>query len=94
MGAARVVLLGADFAYPGGTSHVSGAAHAQRVAGGEASFWVLDGHGRRIPTRADLRGFLRDLERYIQAHPQVTFLNASQAGARITGCLFLEAGEL
>jgi hypothetical protein len=94
MGAARVVLLGADFAYPRGFSHVTGAANAARIEEPGALPWVLDGRGQRIPTRADLRGFLRDLERYILAHPQVAFINPSLAGARIGGCLYMETGDL
>jgi hypothetical protein len=89
MGAAEVLLLGADFSYPRGISHVVGAATTRVIGKREAlGLWVLNGYGDRIPTRADLRWFLCDLERYIFAHPEVHFINSSREGARITGCLF------
>ena len=90
MGAAQVVLLGADFAYPRGQSHVSGSAHARRRDDSLTGHWVLDGFGQRIATAPNLRGFLRDLEGYIARHPAVRFVNASKNGARILGTLDLE----
>jgi hypothetical protein len=90
MGAAEIVLLGADFAYPGGFSHVSGAAHARSMVPDIQGHWVHDGSGRRIPTSPNLRGFLRDLEGYIQEHPGVRFANAGRKGARIEGAPYLE----
>jgi hypothetical protein len=88
MGAARIVLLGADFGYPGGRSHVSGCAVARPVAVSRAH--ILDGRGNAIGTASNLRGYLRDLENYIACHPQVTFINGSLSGARIEGTRVLE----
>lgn len=90
MGAARLVLLGADFAYPRGQSHVSGSAHLRKRDDMVTGHWVLDGCGQRVATAPNLRGFLRDLESYIVRHPAVTFVNASKKGARILGALALE----
>lgn len=90
MGAARVVLLGADFAYPRGQSHVSGSAHLRKRDVTVTGHWVLDGSGQRIATAPNLRGFLRDLESYIARHPAVRFVNGSKKGARILGTLDME----
>lgn len=88
MGARRVVLMGADFGFPGGRSHVSGCAEARPVAVSRAH--ILDGRGNAIGTAANLRGYLRDLENYIARHPQVTFINGSLSGARIEGTQAME----
>jgi len=57
----------------------------------QARQWVLDGHGQRVRTQLNFRRYLGELERYIQAHPQVRFLNSSRAGAMIAGATFNEA---
>jgi hypothetical protein len=86
MGARRVVLLGADFAFPGGMSHAAGAAQAAEV--GATGTWVLDGRGDRVATRPNLAGYLRDFERYVAIARGVEFANASQDGAAIEGAPF------
>ncbi len=85
MGARSVQLYGADLSYPGGISHVRGAVVAARVVSSDGRAWVADCNGNRIPTDLNLRGFLRDLERYIARHPEVRFINAGTRGACIKG---------
>lgn len=90
IGAKEVVLLGADFAYPDGISHVAGSAHTKSRELNTGDPWVKSGAGEKIATTANLRGFLRDLEDYIALWPQILFVNASQRGALIQGTIFLE----
>lgn len=90
MGAKEIVLLGADFAFPGGESHVCGSPASQPVEAYSLGHWVLDGQGERVPTLPNLRGYLRDLEDYIARCPGVRFLNGSRKGALIQGADFLE----
>jgi hypothetical protein len=85
LGARRVELFGADFALVGGASHAPGCAWQQRWELGPGSAWVLDGHGRRVPSLPNLVGYLRDLERYIAAHGEVEFVTRSRSGAAIRG---------
>ena len=92
MGAAEVELLGCDFSLCGGRSHVEGAAWSRTLDVG-ARPWVLDGHGRRVPSLPNLIGYLRDLERYIARHPRVRFVNASRDGAAIRGTACEEARD-
>jgi hypothetical protein len=92
LGAQRIVLLGADFCYPGRLTHVEGAVCA-RPAPQQAGAWVLNGRGQRTPTRVNLMGFLRDLEGYIAAHPGVEFVNTSLEGADIQGAAVVEAWD-
>lgn len=91
MGMARVTLFGADFAFPGNRTHTGwddGVLGPQVAA---ARHWVLDGHGQRVRTQLNFRGYLIELERFIARHPQVAFFNTSRAGAMIAGTDFDEA---
>ena len=90
VGAQKIVLLGADFSYPNGMSHVPGSAHSKSRILRPGDPWVLDSFGKKIATAANLRGFLRDLEDYITLWPQVQFVNASRKGALIQGTSYLE----
>jgi len=91
MGAQKVILLGADFAFPTGRSHVVGChvLSERRCALDEGVHWVLDGYGERVATAPSYRGYLRDLERYIGQHTDVFFVCGSRSGARIEGTSFL-----
>ena len=89
MGAAEVVLFGADLAFPGGQKYTHGAGWKETESL-QKRHWVLDGHGNRVESISSFRGYLRDLERYIEQHPQVRFYNSSRDGALIKGTLFLE----
>jgi len=89
MGATKVVLLGADYAFPNNQTHVKNCSVAQKREAG-LNFWVLSGRGERIQTAPNYRGALRDLERYIAYHPEVTFINGSREGALIKNTTFLE----
>ena len=90
MGASRVILLGADLSFPGGKSHVTGSPASLEKGKDRSLHWVLNGHGDRVPTTASLRGYLRDLERYVAECTTVEFVNGSREGARIEGTSYLE----
>ncbi|WP_341523205.1 6-hydroxymethylpterin diphosphokinase MptE-like protein [Pseudomonas sp. G.S.17] len=88
MGAAQITLFGVDFAFPMNQSH---AGWLEGELGGtvdQARQWVLDGHGQRVKTQLNFRRYLGELERYIQAHPQVRFFTSSRSGAMIAGTVF------
>jgi hypothetical protein len=91
MGAAAVILFGADLAFPGGDKYAQGTGWQEPEAGG-MQHWVLDGHGNRVETTAALRGYLRDLEGYIKTKPKVRFYNSSLEGALIRGADFWRKG--
>jgi uncharacterized Rossmann fold enzyme len=88
MGAAQITLFGVDFAYPMNKSHAGWDEGELGAPVDQARQWVLDGDGQRIRTQLNFRRYLGELERYIQAHPQVSFLNSSRAGAMIAGTAF------
>lgn len=91
MGGGKIVMMGTDFSFPGRRSHVANAVFCEDVAQSVHQEWVVDGHGGQVPTSKNLRGYLRDLERYIAQHPQVRFINSSRAGALISGAAYLDA---
>jgi len=89
LGAATIIFAGADFALPGRRSHVAGCAVSHYNVQG-ARDEIPDGHGRMVATVPGLRGFLRDMERFIQRHDTIRFLNSSREGAHIHGTRYLE----
>ncbi|MFF7708610.1 6-hydroxymethylpterin diphosphokinase MptE-like protein [Pseudomonas sp. NPDC007930] len=90
MGAARVTLFGADFAFPGGKTHAGWNDGELGAPVANARHWVLDGHGRQVRTQLNFRSYLIEVERYIAAHPEVKFFNTSRSGAMIAGTTFDE----
>jgi len=88
MGATRITLFGADFAFPNNKTHAGWDDGDLGPQLGAAKHWVLDGHGQRIKTQLNFRSYLCELERFISGHPQVSFYNSSRAGAKIAGTVF------
>ncbi|MHA3738364.1 motility associated factor glycosyltransferase family protein [Pseudomonas sp. Eth.TT006] len=88
MGAARITLFGADFAFPMNKTHAGWSDGELGPGVDQARHWVQDGNGQRVSTQLNFRGYLCVLERYIAAHPQVQFFNSSRAGAMIAGTQF------
>jgi hypothetical protein len=85
MGSREICLMGADFSFPGNKTHVASAVFCQPADQAGYQEWLEDGHGRKVLTSKNLRGYMRDLERYIAQHPQIRFINASRSGALIAG---------
>ncbi len=88
MGAAGITLFGADFAFPMNKTHAGWNDGELGPPVNQARHWVRDGHGQRVSTQLNFRGYLCVLERFIAAHPQVVFLNSSRSGALIAGTGF------
>lgn len=88
MGATGITLFGADFAFPMNKTHAGWNDGELGPPVNQARHWVRDGHGQRVSTQLNFRGYLCVLERYIAAHPQVEFLNSSRSGALIAGTGF------
>ncbi|HAB01625.1 MAG TPA: motility accessory factor Maf-2, partial [Pseudomonas sp.] len=72
-------------AFPGDRTHTGWDDGVLGPTVSAARHWVLDGHGQRVRTQLNFRGYLIDLERYIARHPEVRFFNTSRAGALIAG---------
>jgi Uncharacterized protein conserved in bacteria len=87
MGASNITLLGADFAFLYGETHAGWPA-GLLAPSKEGKHWVLNGHGERVPTLLNFRSYLCYLERYISAHPEVSFFNSCKDGALIEGTRF------
>ncbi|NBF01456.1 DUF115 domain-containing protein [Pseudomonas sp. Fl5BN2] len=88
MGARRVTLFGADFAFPMNRTHAGWQDGDLGPQLNAAKHWVLDGHGQRVKTQLNFRSYLCELERYIEGQPEVAFFNTSRSGAMIAGTTF------
>ncbi|RON49162.1 motility accessory factor Maf-2 [Pseudomonas frederiksbergensis] len=88
MGAERITLFGADFAFPMNKTHAGWNDGDLGPGVNLARHWVRDGHGERVRTQLNFRSYLCELERYIAGHPEVRFFNSSRAGALIAGTRF------
>ncbi|MBP5944729.1 MULTISPECIES: motility associated factor glycosyltransferase family protein [unclassified Pseudomonas] len=88
MGATRITLFGADFAFPMNKTHAGWNDGELGPSVSQARHWVRDGNGQRVSTQLNFRGYLCVLERFIAAHPQVEFFNSSRGGALIAGARF------
>ncbi|WP_215396190.1 motility associated factor glycosyltransferase family protein [Rheinheimera oceanensis] len=85
MGAKRVLLFGADFAFSHNKTHASWQNGALGPGYQAATEQVINGFGEKVPTLRNLLTYLTGLERYISKQPAVSFVNTSKAGAVIAG---------
>jgi hypothetical protein len=85
MGARRVLLFGADFAFSHNKTHASWQNGALGPGYQAATEQVINGFGEKVPTLRNLLTYLTGLERYISKQPAVSFVNTSKAGAVIAG---------
>jgi hypothetical protein len=89
MAAKNVLLLGADFSFPDGKSHTywqdENSNNSMHLSTEKTSHWVLNSLNERVPTLLNYRGYLRDLEDYIELIKGVDFYNGSSKGALIRG---------
>lgn len=85
IGCTEVLLLGCDFAFPGGQTHAGWQDGALGPSASQALSWVVDGHGNRVSTNPNFTTYQIELERYMAAHPEVHFWNSSRDGAALLG---------
>lgn len=88
MGVSDVILMGADFAFPGHKTHTGWYDGELGASMQYAKHWVHDGYGNRIATSQNFASYRCELERYINRHPEVRFWNSCRDGAEILGCLY------
>ncbi|WP_227006711.1 motility associated factor glycosyltransferase family protein [Shewanella donghaensis] len=86
LGLQEISLYGCDFSYPHNKTH---AYWQDGVLGPSINLkknhWVLNGHNQRVPTDLNFRAYLRYLEIYILAKPEIKFYQSSKLGAKIAG---------
>ncbi len=86
LGLQEISLYGCDFSYPHNKTH---AYWQDGVLGPSINLkknhWVLNGHNQRVPTDLNFRAYLRYLEIYILAKPEIKFYQLSKLGAKIAG---------
>ncbi|MBK6920198.1 MAG: DUF115 domain-containing protein [Deltaproteobacteria bacterium] len=91
LGAAPVVLVGADFAHLGGRTHAEGTATSRVVEA--AGCFVRNANGDAVASSSSLRRFHAEVEHYVtQMNRPVWHVDAG--GAAIAGCRSLTLPEL
>lgn len=88
MGAATIVLFGVDFSFPDAATHAEGCLLRKDIDPQLSYRMVTNGAGDLVCSQANLIGYLRDLELYIERHPCVRFANTSREGAAIKGTVY------
>ncbi|MCL1139665.1 motility associated factor glycosyltransferase family protein [Shewanella pneumatophori] len=88
--ASDITLFGSDFCYPNNKTHAHWQDGALGLKAEHAKHWVFNGLGEKVATELNFRGYLRSLEQYISAKPDVSFYQSSLSSARIKGACFKE----
>ena len=83
LGAKKIFIIGADFAYPGGFTHASGTAFRKKVD--VDTFGVESADGGVVQTSEDLNMFRLELEKLLSNYDNVKIVNMSKHGAKIKG---------
>ncbi|VEF25292.1 Uncharacterized protein conserved in bacteria [Shewanella baltica] len=87
----QITLFGCDFSYPKNKTHAfwpEGKLGPSII--GVKHHWVINGHGDKVATHLNFRGYLLALEQYIRTKPHVIFYNSSLEGATIDGAQYQE----
>jgi len=90
MGAEKIIFFGADFSYPNSITHAADSPVSKKVTTSYTPHTVLNGHGNKVITTANLCGYLRDLETFIEQHSHIDWINTSLQGALIKGCRYFD----
>lgn len=87
MGAACIVLVGADLAYTGHRNHAADTAYAEEVVTEQNTCMVEDVYGGQVMTAKNLNIYRRWIENRIrrETSSDIRFVDATEGGARIHG---------
>lgn len=89
MGARLVHLVGCDFCFPGGDSHVEGAkGPAYDVE--SAALRTIDGNGQLVTTQESMAQYHRGLEVLIAERPQVAWIKHDRRGVPLRGACWFD----
>lgn len=86
LGAKKIIFIGTDFGFYNDKTHAHWPADMLLPASSKlSSIRVMNNAGELIVTLQNFLQYLRELERLIEAHSEVSFINTSQKGAKISG---------
>jgi hypothetical protein len=88
MGATSILLFGADFSFPDAATHAEGCILRKKIDPNNKYRTVINGSGGLVSSQANLIGYLRDLEVFIERHSSINFVNTSREGAMINGTTY------
>ncbi len=89
-GANPIIFVGQDLAYTNGVSHASGTSHAKiktiEDLRNEKKYLEVEGiEGEKVVTDRGFYTFIKWFENYIANCSEITFINATEGGAKIPG---------
>lgn len=96
MGCDPIVFIGQDLAYTKGQTHYRGTEEGTKGVGEEekAQLVEVEGYqGGKVLSPPNLLGYLRWFESFIHTHADRTYINATEGGAKIQGCIPLTLEE-
>lgn len=87
MGCSEIVFTGQDLSYPTESMYAIGAAHisdeqTDRIVA-VANEWVENVHGEKNRTDIKMKLTLKNIEKQLELHPHINFINATRNGAKI-----------
>ena len=86
----NIYLSGFDFSFFGKNTHLAGAVRNHNRQNFTSNDLIVNGNGGLNSTNLSMKGFLRDLEIYIQRNKTVKYINCSRKGAKIDGTVYLD----
>jgi len=89
MGASTIELIGVDLAYPNGYTHATGTMDNKEIIHEEVKVEAVD--GGLVCTNLQFVDYINEIEEQIRRHPEVSFYNLSQHGAKIAGAIKKDA---
>jgi hypothetical protein len=84
LGITKIILVGFDFCFAKGESHIQNNPLKQRVPD-NPDYWLFNGYNKKVPSLLNLVGYKEAMEEFIAAHPTVRFYNTGREGAQIKG---------
>lgn len=92
VGCETIILVGQDLAYLGDKTH-AGREEGMGEERGYKSRWVEGIDGKPVRTRWDWMYYLRWFEEFVEKHPEITLVDATEGGALIHGSKVMKLDE-
>ncbi|MCD7824805.1 MAG: DUF115 domain-containing protein [Clostridiaceae bacterium] len=92
IGFSRIILVGQDLAYSGEITHAGG--EQSHILNEESGIEMVEGiDGGLVRSRGDWIRFLKWYETYLNGHPEMDVIDATEGGARIHGTRLMTLAE-
>ncbi len=97
-GANPIIFIGQDLSFPNNKVYTEGVMperikEAEEYAKSLNTIWVEDVYGNQVPTTQSMWTWIRWFEYQIQQRPDITYIDATEGGAKIAGTKILTLQE-